>query len=147
MWNFLFGFSSYSLVLLVLGTITTLVVFFLVWYERQIPEWEITGSYFFIGRVLALLMVLDHTYALERLRLGEQKGKDEHTRGFRLSALYHGNRADSDFRLGSFPTSSAEGRTLLLQNAVGILEGILATLTGFYFGGKGGLKIRGGGER
>ncbi|MBX6423145.1 hypothetical protein [Thermosulfurimonas sp. F29] len=140
------GLSFCSLALLILGLCTALVVFFLV---KGIPSG--IGDYLilvFIGVVLSILMVLDHTYALERLRLGEQKGRDEHTgvSGYRRSIMAIGLILIFGWVLFRLLQRSDELSRHILQNAVGLLEGILATLTGFYFGGRGGLKIRKGGE-
>ena len=136
------GFWFCFFALLILGLCTALVIFFLV---KGVSSG--IGDYLmliFIGLVLSILMVLDHTYALERLRLGEQKGRDEHTgvSGYRRSIMAIGLILIFGWVLFRLLPRGDEASRQILQNAVGLLEGILATLTGFYFGGRGGLKIR-----
>ena len=99
------------------------------------------GSFCFIGGILSFLMYLDFYYSLQRLFLGEQS--DDHTgiSGYRRSILAIGVIlvfAWLLFRLGlpqlsQMPAEVVQGT---LQNAVGVLSGVLASLAGFYFGGK-----------
>jgi len=99
------------------------------------------GSFCLIAGILSFLMYLDFYYSLQRLFL--EKQGDDHTgiSGFRRSILALGVIlvfAWLLFRLGfpqlcQMPKEVVQG---ILQNAVGVLSGVLASLAGFYFGGK-----------
>ncbi len=106
------------------------------------PEWILDlGGFSLLAGVLSFLMYLDFYYSHQRLLLGKQG--DEHTgiSGYRRSILAVGLIllfAWVLFRLTLFSLNkiSVEVIQSTLQNATGVLSGLLASLAGFYFGGK-----------
>jgi len=103
----------------------------------------------FIGILLAIFMILDHFYALERLYIYGQKnihGQKEQTEqkiddrsgisGYRRSAMAIAIILLFGWILFRLIEKTGNLSEDILQNAVSLLAGILATLTGFYFGKK-----------
>ena len=111
-------------------------------FSRQVKDFLIDlGSFCLISGILSFLMYLDFYYSLQRLFLREQG--DDHTgiSGYRRCILALGVIlvfAWLLFRLCLPQLSQISVAVVkgILQNAVGVLSGVLASLAGFYFGGK-----------
>ncbi len=116
---------------------------------RHNPGWILDlGGFSLLAGILSFLMYLDFYYSHQRLLLGKQG--DEHTgiSGYRRSILAVGLIllfAWVLFRLTLFSLNkvSVEVIQSTLQNATGVLSGLLASLAGFYFGGKAARETRG----
>ncbi len=98
------------------------------------------AAFSLITFILGILMALDFLYTNKRLEFKAHQETEHHgISGFRRSIMGIGFILIFCwivFRLlmHYITTVKADGSKDIIQNAIGIIEGILASLTGFYFG-------------